>query len=584
MSESTVHDPNDPNYNASSITSSDMTAEEEPKVFDGDNIDLDDDNEADTYDLGLKATLSHVASKTVSRSSNPIIDNTIDPIYEPPHNQEILKIQSHVDPNHLELNENDPYQYPIDSKTGYRIVQFLPSDKDDPRQWTNARKWFITMNLGLVCFMVAFASGIVTGDMDGPAKYFHVSEEVVILTVTLFVVGFGVGPLVFAPLSEEVGRQPIYVVTLFVAVVFIVPCAVAKNIGTLLVCRLIDGIAFSAPMTVIGGSLADMWINEERGVAMAIFSAAPFLGPAMGPLIGGFIGDHMDWRWIYYVLLMFAGAVYAWSVLFVPETHHNTILKRRAKKLIKLTGDDRYRTARDLVPRSLGEIAKVTLLRPPQLLTEVIVFLVTIYMAVLYGLLYMFFFAYPVIFMEGKGWSASLTGLTFIPIMVGVLISTAASPWVNKDYNRRAQRYIDQGKVPPPELRLLPMMFGCWWVPIGLFIYAWSSYPHISWVGPTLAGLPCGFGFILLYNSANNYIVDSYQHYAASALAAKTFVRSLWGAAVPLFTIQMYHRLGYQWASSLLAFISLACCGIPYVFYFFGAKIRQKSKYAYAGN
>lgn len=85
--------------------------------------------------------------------------------------------------------------------------------------------------------------------------------------------------MVFAPLSEIYGRRPLYALTLFIAVVFIIPCAVAKNIGTLLVCRLIDGIAFSAPMTLVGGTLADLWRNEERGVPMAAFSAAPFCGP-----------------------------------------------------------------------------------------------------------------------------------------------------------------------------------------------------------------------------------------------------------------------------------------------------------------
>ncbi|GMF62217.1 unnamed protein product [[Candida] boidinii] len=125
------------------------------------------------------------------------------------------------------------------------------------------------------------------------------------------------------------------------------------------------------------------------------------------------------------------------------------------------------------------------------------------------------------------------------------------------------------------------MMIGCWFVPIGLFSFAWSSYPSVSWAGPCFSSFACGFGFNCLYNPANNYIVDSYQHYAASGLAAKTFIRSLWGAAVPLFTIQMYHKMGYEWASSFLAFISLACCVIPFAFYIYGARIRQSSKYAY---
>lgn len=500
---------------------------------------------------------------------------------EQPIDLEKTKTAFHPDP-HTDYHENDEWKYPIDEDTQMRLVVFVDNDKDDPRNWSPARKWFLTLLLGLVCFNAALGSAIVTGDIEGPMKTFGVSEEVVILTITLFVLGFGFGPLLFAPLSEEVGRRIIYVVTLFGAVIFVIPCAKAPNIGTLLVCRLIDGLFFSAPMCLIGGNLADMFVGKDRGVAMSIFSAAPFLGPVIGPLIGGYIGDNAGWRWLYWVLLIFSGFVYASVVLFLPETSHGFILKRRAKKLRKLTGDETYRAISELKKRSISETAKETLSRPIFLLSELIVFLITMYMSVIYGLLYMFFFAYPVIYMEGKGWSASKTGLMFIPIAVGVLIATAVSPLFNNQYNRLAQKYVDKGMLPPAELRLIPMMIGCWFVPIGLFSYAWSSYPRLSWAGPCISGLACGFGFNCLYNPANNYIVDSYQHYAASALAAKTFVRSIWGAAVPLFTIQMYHRLGYEWATSLMAFISLACCAIPFLFFKYGATIRRKSKYAYS--
>jgi multidrug resistance protein len=388
--------------------------------------------------------------------------------------------------------------------------------------------------------------------------------------------------MVFAPLSEILGRRVIYASTLLVAVVFIIPCAVSKNIATLLVCRAIDGIAFSAPMTLVGGTLADLWRAEERGVPMAAFSAAPFIGPAIGPLAGGFLSDAAGWRWLYWLQLILAGCAYILITFTVPETYAPIILAKRAKKIRAKTGDDSHITEQDLDLRPLNERLRIFLIRPFQLLFgELIVFLVAIYMSVLYGLLYMFFVAFPIIYQEGKGYSAGITGLMFIPIALGVLSSAACAPLVNRHYLSLCRKYNGS---PPAEARLIPMMVSCWFIPIGLFIFAWSSYPHLSWAGPAIGGFPVGFGFIFLYNAANNYLVDSYQHQAASALAAKTFLRSFWGAGVVLFTTQMYRRLGYQWASSLLAFISLACCAIPYVFYFYGARIRTHSKYAYSGD
>jgi multidrug resistance protein len=340
------------------------------------------------------------------------------------------------------------------------------------------------------------------------------------------------------------GRKPVYVLTLSLAVIFTIPCAVAPNIATLLVCRLIDGIAFSAPMTLVGGTLADLWRPEERGVPMAAFSAAPFAGPAIGPLVGGFLSDAAGWRFLYWIQLILSGVAWIIITFTVPETFAPILLSRRAAKLRKEKNDDRFTTEKELDQRPITQQLKIFLIRPLQLLTrEPIVMCLSLYMSVLYGLLYMFFVAYPIIYQEGKGWNAGSTGLMFIPIAIGVVLSAVCAPWVNKHYLKVCARHPN-GK-PPPEARLIPMMWSCWLIPIGLFIFGWTSY------------------------------------LAASALAAKTFLRSIWGACVVLFTIQMYHRLGYQWAGSLLAFIALACCGIPYVFYFKGKQIRAYSHYAF---
>ncbi len=388
--------------------------------------------------------------------------------------------------------------------------------------------------------------------------------------------------MVFAPLSEVLGRRVIYATTLFAAVIFIIPCAVSKNIETLLICRAIDGIAFSAPMTLVGGTLADLWRTEERGVPMAAFSAAPFIGPAIGPLVGGFLSDAAGWRWLYWIQLILAAIVWAVITFTVPETYAPTILAARAKQLREKTGDEEHVTEQDLDLRPFTERLSIFLIRPFQLLFgEPIVFLVSLYMSVLYGLLYMFFVAFPIVFQDGKHFSNGKTGLMFIPLAVGVLSSAFCAPIVNKHYMKMS---IKHNGSPPAEVRLIPMMISCWFIPVGLFIFAWTSYPGMSPVGPAMGGFPVGFGFIFLYNAANNYLVDSYQHQAASALAAKTFLRSFWGAAVVLFTVQMYGRLGYQWAGSLLAFISLGCCAIPFVFYFYGAEIRKRSRFAYSGD
>lgn len=329
--------------------------------------------------------------------------------------------------------------------------------------------------------------------------------------------------MLFSPLSEVAGRQIIYPSTLLLGVVFLIPCAVARNIGTLLGCRAVDGIFFSAPMTIVGGTLADIWKVEERGIAMAMFSAAPFLGPTIGLVAGGYLSDAKGWRWLYWIQLIVSGTAYLLISFTVPETYAPIILKRRAAKMRKETGDISHVTELELDKRPFKERMKVFLVRPFQLLfREPIVFLISLYMSVLYGLLYMFFVAFPLIYQEGKGYSSGKMGLMFIPLAIGVLFSSACAPIVNRDYLRHSAQY---GGKPPAEVRLIPMMFSCWLIPIGLFIFAWTSYPRVSWAGPAMGGFTIGLGFIFLYNSANVSLSSKTQVSSFCDIAGNTALR-----------------------------------------------------------
>lgn len=139
----------------------------------------------------------------------------------------------------------------IGGKVKYNLVTFTPNDPDNPKNWSKAYKWWCTMVIAITCLSVALCSSVITPAIDGVVDEFGCTRTIALLSVTMFVLGFGIGPMVFAPMSEVVGRQWIYATTLLVAIIFIVPCAVAQNIETLVVCRLMGGIAMSAPMTLV---------------------------------------------------------------------------------------------------------------------------------------------------------------------------------------------------------------------------------------------------------------------------------------------------------------------------------------------
>ncbi|OSD04427.1 MFS general substrate transporter [Trametes coccinea BRFM310] len=465
-----------------------------------------------------------------------------------------------------------------------KLVTWKEGDPEDPRNWSSLYRWYITAVCAIAVVQVAFASAVITGDFRDIEHEFHVGEVVTALSVSLMVVGFGLGPLCWSPLSELYGRRPIWVIPSLIYVIFNIPCAVAKNIQTLLICRFFCGVFASAPLTLAGGTISDVWDNNERGLAIALFAAAPYGGPVLGPIVGGFVGENIGWRWIIWVNMIFAGVVTAFTMT-IPETFAPVLLRKRAQRLREETGDPTITTEQELFKASLSQIITETLLRPFQMIvTEPILLLMSLYIALIYGLLYAFFFSYPVVFGEDYAWNDGMVGLTFCSVLIGVAIALFVTPRIERDYLRRA---AEKGGHADPEDRLPGMMIGCWFVPISLFIFGWTSPPAVmpgggNWVGPVSSGIPFGFGMVIIYFSANAYLIDAFPGYVASALAAKTVIRSGSGAAMPLFITAMYHNLGNGWAASTWAFISLAMIPIPFLFYRYGRAIRARSKRATA--
>ncbi|KAI0075274.1 MFS general substrate transporter [Panus rudis PR-1116 ss-1] len=497
-----------------------------------------------------------------------------------PADKALRPIPSHVSQPPTALRDPEKAQRLKEVK----LVTFLENDPEDPRNYSNLYKWFLTAVCGLSVVSAAFASAVVTGDFKDIQDEFHVGLVVACLSVSLMVVGFGIGPLIWAPLSELVGRRPVWIIPSFIYVIFNIPCAVAQNIQTLLISRFFCGVFSSAPFALAGGTISDIWDNEERGFAIAIFAAAPYGGPVLGPIVGGFVGDAIGWRWIFWVNMIFAGVV-ALSTILIPETYAPVILKRRAAKLRAETGDPNIVTEQEMFKASLSHILQETLVRPfAMLATEPILLLLSLYISLIYGLLYAYFFSFPVTFLEGYHWNDGQTGLAFISVWIGLGLALLVTPNLEKRYLAAARA---KGGKADPEDRLPGMMLGSLFIPVSLFIFGWTSPPVVmpgggNWVGPVSSGIPFGFGMVTLYFSANAYIIDAFPGYVASALAAKTVVRSGAGAAMPLFITAMYHNLGTPWAASTWAFISLAMIPIPYLFYFYGRRIRAMSKRAAA--
>ncbi|KAI0100973.1 MFS general substrate transporter [Nemania sp. FL0031] len=476
--------------------------------------------------------------------------------------------------------EVERFDYPGSGTVGDPfLVKWIPDDPRNPMVFGNGTKWLITMVMAVATLDVSLVSSAYSGGISDIIREFDVSEEIAILGLSLFVLGFAVGPLLWAPLSELFGRRRLFIGTYAALTAFNAGCAGAPNIQALLIFRFLAGAFGSSPLTNAGGVIADIFPDSQRGKALALFSAAPFLGPVLGPIIGGFLGAAAGWRWVMGFLAAFSGLLWILGSCLVPETYGPVLLRQRAKQLSNKTGKH-YISIMDYEEGklSVSESFKRALSRPWVLLfREPIVLLLSVYIAIIYGTLYLLFAAFPIVYQEGRGWGTGIGGLAFLGILVGMLFATAYTFPENNRYVRVQQKY---GGFAPPETRLVPCLGGSVLLPVGLFWFAWTNSPDMHWLISIAAGVPFGFGLVLVFLSVINYLIDSYTIFAASVLAANSVLRSLFGVAFPLFTSYLYADLGIHWASSIPAFLALACVPFPFLFYKYGPAIRRRCKYA----
>ncbi|WZH40607.1 major facilitator superfamily domain-containing protein [Fusarium acuminatum] len=458
-------------------------------------------------------------------------------------------------------------------------------DKDPmcPRSMSRVRKWVIVSIACMGSLCVTCASSIYTATYAQMNAEFNCSQIVATLGLSTFVLGIALGPVLTSPLSEYYGRRPIYLVSWTMFIIWTIPSAVAQNIETMIIARFFTGFAGSSFLSVAGGTAGDVFERHEIQKPMSLVSLAPFIGPTLGPLMGGFINYNTNWRWTYYVMLIWAVILMVAIFFFAPETFHPILLREKARKIRKETGKDAYWAPMERTKKPILETLKISILRPFQLLfLEPMCLCLDLYSALLLGILYLFFGAFPLVFRTNHGMNLWQVGMTFLGILVGTMVATATTPiWAKMRAGWLAQQEKETGKaISEPEYRLPPCILGAILAPIGLFWFAWSTYADVHWIVPIIGSGVFGCGMLLSFTGIFTFLVDAYPQYAASAMAANSFARCSFAAAFPLFGIQMYEKLGYQWASSLLAFLTVAMAPFPWLFFKYGKQLRAKSKFA----
>lgn len=462
------------------------------------------------------------------------------------------------------------------------VVEFDgPDDPLHPQNWTFKAKIVIAAVLSYTSLSSTFTSSLFSASTRAFATYWGVSLEVATLGTSLYVLGYAVGPLAWGPFSELQGRKLPIVVAMFGFTCFNFGTATAFNLQTFYICRFFTGVFGSCPLAVVAAIFSDMFDNKGRGPAIVVFSATVFLGPMLAPFIGGFIQlSGAGWRWNVYLPGLMGALSLVLNVFILKETYPPMVLVGKARELRRRTKNWGIHAKQEEVEVDLRELLTKNFTRPLRLLfTEPVVLLLSIYMSFIYGLLYSFLTAYPLVFQGVHHMNAGVGGLPFFGMMVGIFIVAGYIVFVDAPkYNKKLTA---NGGIPVPEWRLPTVVVGGVLFAAGLFWFGWTGYTDsIPWIVPTLSGLFTGFGLLAIFICCFNYLVDSYLMFAASVVAGNTFMRSFFGAGFPLFARQMFDNLGIQWAGTLLGCLGAILVPIPMLFIKFGPKLRERSKFA----
>ncbi|KAF2110806.1 major facilitator superfamily domain-containing protein [Lophiotrema nucula] len=446
---------------------------------------------------------------------------------------------------------------------------------ENPKDWSMAKKGMVIGFMSYSTLVVVMYSTSYTSGIPGMMDTFAIGNEtLIVLGITTYLAGLALGSILLAPLSEMYGRRIVYLIAVFMFTVLIIPCALANSLASILVVRFFGAIAGSAMISNAPGTVSDIVSDDYRALAFSIWSLGPMNGPVIGPLVGGFVFQYMGWRWTNWVVMIGSGVSF-FMVLIVQETYAPAILRAKSAKKRKETGDDRWISRYD-DKKMFWPLLRENLYRPMSMaVREPICIFWNVYIALVYGVMYLCFVSYPIVFSELRGWSPGITGLAYTGIGIGGIITICCEPLIRKMIN--AHKPDPETGKPPPESMISIVCIAAVAVPVGELIFAWTCTPDVHWIASIISGIPFGAGNCAVFIYASNYLVHSYGIYAASALAGNAVLRSAMGGALPLAGPKMYATLGPHWSGTMLAIIEFAMIPIPLVFYRYGHKIRERS-------
>ncbi|KAH8700928.1 putative MFS transporter [Talaromyces proteolyticus] len=440
------------------------------------------------------------------------------------------RLQSHLDEMRLEFTPDRHF------------VRWSASNRRHPRNWPMVRKVY---DSSLIIWLDLFTTAVSTAGSsaaNSAQQEFGTEPTLsIFIFVSIYLLGQGLGGIIFPPYSEAFGRKKLYIISTGLYSIFCVLVAVVPSLGR----------------------IEDMFNAKDRIWLIFLWAMVSNMGLITGPIMSTYITAALGWRWVFYVAAIVLGITT--SLLFgLRESRPSLLLVREVARLRQTTGmDDLHALNPDHTP-DLRTFVRLALFRPVHLFfTEPIVFMVS---------------PYPPIY-ESFNFSAESASLPFLAIGIGLI----AGILTRVCDNRILQNHRRDGHPLTPEHKLLGFTIGAPILAGALWWFAWTIPPHVQhlhWLVSTVALVFIGYALNEFDTVLAGYLADSYLSYAASGFAALALLRSCISAAFPLFASQMFRGLSANVAVSVLAALATLFCVVPRLFTQYGERIRARSKFA----
>jgi multidrug resistance protein len=312
-----------------------------------DSMDREEEHEKDEKDLEVDELESHCEPES--------------PIDRAPNEEDLEKGVPSGKKDDVTLeNTSDPFL----------VIWEGPDDPENPKNWKFSRKWAAVGIISAFTFMTPVSSSMIAPALPAMSKELGIKTELTaVMSLSIFLLAYAIGPLILGPLSEVYGRARVMQCANLFYLVWNFACGWAYTIPEIMAFRFLAGLGGSAPLAIGGGVMGDLFHAEDRGKALALFTMGPLLGPAVGPIAGGWIAEKTTWRWVFWSCTILTVIIQGLGLVYLQETFAPVLLQRRAAVLREQTGNNSYYTEWDSPDRTPIQVIQRALKRPFRFLT-----------------------------------------------------------------------------------------------------------------------------------------------------------------------------------------------------------------------